>query len=274
MSLFLSKISSNVVNHGIQMVIAGCEGVGKTTFGLSAPNVLLIPFESGLPFGANPVKTDLITSYTDTIAILDEITAAAQKGGFPYKTLLLDSATKIEELIHSHVIQNDPSWAKGNAKSITMESALGGYGKAYLRANELFGTITDRCTALALYGGINIIFTCHVFAGRVIDPTIGEYRQWELLLHSPKNDRNYGKREMIMQWADIIGFLHEPIFISDSSIGMTANKGRIMGVERTPGYVAKNRLNLKGEISIGREQGWNYLADAIHKASGLDVYAR
>ena len=271
---FLTEVSSGVVNGGIRMAIAACEGVGKTTFGLSAPNVLLIPFESGLPFGANPAKTPLITTHNDTIAVLDEITTSAQKGTFKYKTLLLDSSTKIEELIHTHVLQSDSSWTKNNSKGLTMESALGGYGKAYLRANELFSEILTRCTNLALYGGINIIFTCHVFAGRVIDPTIGEYRQWELLLHSPKNDKNYGKREMMMQWADIIGFLHEPIFISDSAIGMSANKGRMLGVERTPGYVAKNRLNLKGEIAIGKEQCWNYLADAIFKSTGVDVYSR
>jgi hypothetical protein len=39
-----------------------------------------------------------------------------------------------------------------------MESALGGYGKAYNFANELFGN-SFRCDELAFYGGINIVLT-------------------------------------------------------------------------------------------------------------------
>ena len=113
----------------------------------------------------------------------------------------------------------------------------------------------------------------------MIDPAYGEYDTWDLLLHSPKDNKTYGKREMITQWADLVGFLHEPLFVSkekDSNIsmGITANKGRILGIERTPGYVAGNRFNLKGEIAIPREQGWNYIAHQIYNSCGLDVYNR
>jgi hypothetical protein len=54
----------------------------------------------------------------------------------------------------------------------------------------------------------------HVFAAKMIDPAFGEFDSWDLLLHSPKNNKNYGKREMLTQWADLVGFLHEPFFIT------------------------------------------------------------
>ena len=43
---------------------------------------------------------------------------------------------------------------------------------------------------LALYYGINIVFTCHVFANLVVDPQVGEYSSWDLLLHSPEELQN------------------------------------------------------------------------------------
>ena len=166
-----------------------------------------------------------------------------------------------------------------------METAHGGYGKAYAYANGLFDEFLKACDELAIFGGINIIFTCHVFAAKQTDPAYGEYDQWDLLLHSPKNNRTYGKREMLTQWADMIGFLHEPMFITKGEgenlqRAQSKNMGRVLGVSRTPGYVAGNRYGLTGEITIpdpSRHKfgtAWNVLADAIWNAKGIDVYNR
>ena len=98
-------------------------------------------------------------------------------------------------------------------------------------------------------------------------------------LHSPKNQKAYGKREMLTQWADIVGFLHEPLFISEDKAktlvkGVSANTGRILAINRTPGYVAGNRFGVIRDIQIPREKGWNYLANEIYNSSGLDVFNR
>lgn len=275
----LDYVSNATPPTGLRAVIAGVEGVGKTTLGASAPRALLVPLEQG--FGNVSInKTPMLESYGHTIMLLDEITASAQAGTFPFKSLVFDSATALERQIHERVLMTDPTWAKGNRKALTMESALGGYGKAYQYANELFHGFLQRCDLLASNGGINIVLTCHVFAAKLIDPTAGEYDSWDLLLHSPKNQKSYGKREMLTQWADVIGFLHEPLYITKGSdksgfnMGVSANKGRILAVNRTPSYVAKNRYGVNGEIQIPKDGGWNYLAHAIYQSSGFDCYNR
>ena len=58
---------------------------------------------------------------------------------------------------------------------------------------ERFMVVIGMLDALALQLGINIVFTCHVFANLVVDPQVGEYSSWDLLLHSPKNFKTYGK---------------------------------------------------------------------------------
>lgn len=269
------------VNHsselaGIRMVISGVEKVGKTTLACSAPRVLLVPLEQGYG-GVSVNKTPMLSSYIDLMILLDEIIVKVQANQFAFQTLVFDSATALERIIHDAVLQTDPTWAKGNRKAITMESALGGYGKAYQYANELFHGFLSKCDWLATHGKINIILTCHVFAAKIIDPTAGEYDSWDLLLHSPKNQKVYGKREMLTQWADLVGFLHEPIYVSEGKTlnkGISANRGRVLAVTRTPSYVAGNRYGMIDDISVPREKGWNYLAQEVYNSCGLDFFNR
>ncbi len=271
----LGQVGTDSAASGMRIVIAGVEKIGKTTLVANAPNRLFVPMEVGY-LNTLPNKTPLLTTYDELNALLDEIIEAGPKGKFLYKTISFDSVTALERFIHDKVLQTDPLWKNGNPKGLIMDNALGGYGKAYNLANELFNRILNKLDILAIHGGINIVFTAHVFADRTIDPTSGEYDSWNVLLHSPKNNKTYGKREMLLQWADLIGFIYEPVFINKQSdnlsVGVSANRGRILGLERTPGYVAGNRFGIQGEVNIGIEKPWNYLADAIYKASGINVF--
>jgi len=279
MTSILSAISHSSEPTGVRAVLAGVEKVGKTTLACSAPRPLLVPLEQGFA-GVKIHKTPMLESFAAIMQLLDEIVVSAQAGQFPFKSLVFDSGTALERQIHEAVLQTDPTWARGNRKALTMESALGGYGKAYQYANELFNNFLTKCDLLAVHGKINIILTCHVFAAKIVDPTAGEYDSWDLLLHSPKNQKSYGKREMLTQWADIVGFLHEPLYItkgndkSSISMGVSANKGRVLALNRTPAYVAGNRYGIINDIQVPKEQGWNYLAQAIHQSCGLDCYNR
>lgn len=275
-SSVLSTVETGTKQAGARVIISGVEKVGKTTLACASPRCLLVPLEMG--FGSMPVaKTKLIESFDELMQLMEEIKTAAMCGQFPYMSLAFDSATAIEQLIHDAVLRSDPAYMNKNAKAVTMGSALGGYGKAFQFANELFGRFLAACDELAFYGGINIIVTCHVFAAKVIDPAHGEYDTWDLLLHSPKDQKNYGKREMSTQWADLVGFLHEPLFITKGETfnqASTMNQGRVLAVDRTPGYVAGNRYGMTGIIPIPRVNGWNAVAHAVYNASGIDIFNR
>ncbi len=279
---FLAQTTFGLSEMGQRIVVSGVEKVGKTTFCCMAPRPLLVPLEIG--YAAMPVaKTPMLGSYNDVMGLLKEVKSACMAGTFPHTSLVFDSASALERLIHDAVLRRDPKYSAKNAQALTMEAALGGYGKAYQYANELFDDFTKACDELALHGRINIIITCHVFAAKVIDPAYGEYDTWDLLLHSPKNQKNYGKREMITQWADMVGFLHEPLFVQKADGEQLAratsmNRGRVIAVDRQPGYVAGNRYGINGVIPVPPppELGWNALANAIYNASrgAIDVFNR
>ena len=282
---YLSQMQSGYVQAGIRAVIAGVEKVGKTTLGSAAPGALLIPLEQGS--AAIPVnKLPQIDTWEQVEGLCLELIQAASTGYIQRgQTLTWDSATALERHIHNYVLRTDKDYKNGG---VTMESAHGGYGKAYGIANELFERWTRYMDELAFKYGINIVVTCHVFPSRVVDPAHGEYDTWDLLLHSPKNNKTYGKREFITQWADLIGFLHEPMFVLKTDgggmqQGISANQGRQLAVDRQPAWVAGNRFNMTGKIPIpqpvpGRVavESWNAIAGAIWNATGggIDVWNR
>jgi hypothetical protein len=275
----LDAVTTAPAKMGIKIVISGVEGVGKTTLACNAPRPLLIPLEAGYS-GLVVHKVPQLEYFEHVMMLLDEIIEKVKTGQFIYQTLVFDSITALERLIHQAVLQTDPTYVKGaNKKAVTMESALGGYGKAYTFANEKFEEFLAKCEQLTQHGGINIVFTAHVFAAKIVDPLSGEYDSWDLLLHSPKNQKTYGKREMLTQWADIIGFLHEPMYVSEGknmNKGMSANQGRVLALTRTPSYIAKNRFGVTALVTLPKEKGWNFLAQEIYQSSGnmVDLYNR
>lgn len=280
MSSILGAVSTGASQAGQRIVIAGPEKIGKTTLACGAPGALLVPMEMG--YGAMKVPhTPLLENWESIEQLCLELLDAAKKGRIARgSSVIWDSGTALERAIHDKCLRLDPSYKAGNATGLTMEAALGGYGKAYNVANDLFGRWTRYQDELAKYGGINCIVTCHVFASKVLDPAHGEYSSWDLLLHSPKNEKTYGKREFMTQWADMVGFLHEPYFVQKAEQGAQLNRaissgqGRQIAVDRQPGWVAGNRYGMTGLVPIPAQHGWNYLADAIYKASGIDLYNR
>lgn len=276
---YLDGITTGLpVGGGTRIIIAGIEKIGKTSLTCGAPGALLVPLEIGYQ-SVKIAKTQMLQKYDDVLKLMFEIFNAAKSGNFPFKSIVFDSATALERMIHNHVVSLCPSYNANTAKALTMESAHGGYGKAYIKANDIFNDFLNKCDVLAVQCGLNIVFTCHVFSAKIVDPMAGEYDSWDLLLHSPKNQKTYGKRELITQWADMIGFLHEPIFISKegnvSKATSASGSGRMLALNRTPAYIAGNRFGYNGaDILIPPIDGWNHMAHAIYQATGFDLYNR
>lgn len=280
MSSILGGVTTGRTQVGQRIVIAGPEKVGKTTLACSAPNPLLVPLEMGFA-SMNVPKTATLDTWEQIEQLCEELRASAANNQIARNsTVIWDSGTALERAIHDKCLRMDKDWKPGNPAGLTMNSALGGYGKAYAIANEMFARWSRYMDELAFRYGINVVVTCHVFAATVKDPQHGEYNTWDLLLHSPKNEKEYGKREFITQWADLIGFFHEPIFLmkdGDSkgpARAVSSGQGRVLAVDRTPYWVAGNRYGMTGVVPIPQPLGWNYLAEAIYNCSGIDVYNR
>lgn len=273
---YLASIQTSSPSAGARIVIVGAEKMGKTTFASGAPDALLIPCEQGYS-GVKVPHLPLVTDYAQILAMQNEFAQACTAKKFPFRTLIIDSATALETLIHRHTIAADP--AMKNSKVASMEVAHGGYGKAYGVAKNTFKDFLAWCDWMSINHQINIVITAHAFAAKVKDPLAGEYDSWDILLHSPKDMKNYGARETITQWADVVGYLHEPMTVMKGdgvNKGTSMGQGRVLGIERQPSYTAGNRYGMRGTVPLPAPpaNAWNYFADALHKASGIDLFNR
>lgn len=279
---YLSQVTKGIEKVGQRFVISGVEKIGKTTLACQSPDSLLVPVydERGYKMITTPRLKIPLQTWTEVEEFCKEVIAASRIGNGlkSGSSLVWDSATSLERVIHNETLSRCPDKVK-LGRMHSMETAHGGYGKAYPIANALFAEFLSYQDQLAFYGGINIIITCHIFVARLINPTAGEYDSYELLLHSPKNNKTYGKREHLTQWADAIFLMREPMAISKDkdakvSLGIDLNSGRVLEVDRAPAWTAGNRYGLTQSISIPKENGWNFLAEAIYKSSGIDLYNR
>lgn len=281
MSYLNQVVSGGQSTEGHKIIISSMEGIGKTTLACQAPNSLLVPLENGYKSITTARLPNTLQQWNEVESFLKEFTLAAQRGLVKKGTSLVwDSVTALERIINAETLYRDEEKNKrALGKAHSMETSHGGYGKAYAISRDLFGVWLDYNSQLAQYASVNIIVTCHAFVTRVMDPSAGEYDTFDLLLHSPKNNKTYGNREYLTQWADLIGFLHKPMYVSKNkdekiSRGVDANQGRVFEVERSPAWVAKNRYDLTTAIQIPKNDGWNHIADAIYKSKGYDLYNR
>lgn len=265
---------------GVRVAFYAQEKMGKTTLGAQAPKPLFVPLEVGF-VGVKPIIEQRggsimpqIQKWEDFDGLITEIAQACNAKQFPFKSIVIDSATAVERLINDFVIRSDVKYKPGNPENVTMESAMGSYGKAYVYARDKFQDLLNKFDYLANNFNINIVFTAHAFAAKNIDPTVGEYDQWEVLLHSPKNQKTYGNRELFKQWLDAVCFIYEPFCINAQegvSVGISLNKGRVLGFSQTPNYIAGNRFGLNCEIDLPLVDGWQHFAKTIFDSSQINL---
>ena len=262
------------IKPGIRMVVYAQEKMGKTTFATAAPDAVLIPLEQGYADvdTSKVLVAPMVKTLPELYAQLQDIYKRCADGTFPKKSVVFDSVTALERIIYASITE-----AEADPKHKTMNAAMGGYGKAYDYAMGLFTGILDGLDHIVTYHGINVIFTAHAFSAKHIDPSAGEFDIWDILLHSPKNSKTYGFREVFTQWVDICGFMHDNIIATEQNgIQAAAKVGeeRAMSLTRAPAYVAGNRFKMTGDLVIPLEGGWNVFANALYAATNerINVY--
>jgi hypothetical protein len=278
---FLSRaLTTESKQEGLRLIAAGIEGIGKTTLLASAPKPVFIALEKGY-VDVDREKVAIIpmhdATYTDLIELFGELSELVMAGTFEYQSIVVDSLSALERIIHTHVIALDPV-SRTNPK-LTMLSAHNGYGNAYNVSNTIW---QDTLKWLDFFAdnGINICCSCHVFTNLERDTiSATEFHFTDALLHSPKSSKSFGSRELVTQWCDIFGML----YTSKTPVGMgsgmnTADidreQGVTLGVVQNARFRSKNRFGLERDITITKNDGWNCIAKAIYDSKGSDYFSK
>ncbi len=231
MAFSLDSITNSKGSSPPRILIHGMPKVGKSTFFSKAPNTLYMQIEDGLK-GLSVDHTPVMKTFTDVIEVLDVLLTQKHE----YKTLVIDSADWLEQLIHQQVCENS------NVKSIA--KADGGYGNGFISALNIWRVFLDKLNLLNTEKKMIIGVICHSSVIKFNDPETEPYDIFSLKLHS--SSKGTGSGNLLQEWSDVIGFASKEISVTNK--GTDQQKiVRATELKGKGGSKASHKLHLVGE---------------------------
>lgn len=131
------------VQASIKVLIYGQPGLGKSTLALSAPAPLLLDFDNGVHRISTLHQTDTvqIEKWDDVLAVLKEDLSN-------YKTLVIDTASKMLDYMGMYLIAKNPKLGKANGAL-----SLQGYGERKAEFNNFLKQVS--------LSGKHLVFVAH-----------------------------------------------------------------------------------------------------------------
>lgn len=242
----LSTIKRGVEFDPPRILLYGIDGIGKTTWASEAPNPIFLPIEDGVSqIGA--ARFPISREFPQVTQQLETLASEAHE----FQSVVLDSTDALERLIWKQVC--------ANTGATHIEKALGGYGKGYGLALNIWQEVVaalDRCRAK----GMAIILLAHPKTEKFEDPEFATYDRFSPRLHKLAD-------AYLREQVDCTLFASRRMILRSDESGKTerniATAVGAAGGERfircigTPAVVAKNRYDLPETIPMVKGQGWS-----------------
>ena len=212
MSFDLSSITSGKRLRAPRIIMLGVEKIGKSTFADSAPSPCCLPVkgEEGLD-DIDAFKTPVCNSINDVFGWLYSL----GRDTHSYETAVIDSSSTLEPLVWKHTCEKH-----GNVDSI--EKVMGGYGKGYTEATEVWRQLTEILDALRAERNMASVIVGHVKIKRFDDPIGGSYDTFQWDIHEKA-------ASLLYRWADAILFANTKIVVLTEDVGFNKEKKRGVG---------------------------------------------
>jgi hypothetical protein len=199
---------------GHRIVLYGPGGVGKTTLAAIAPGPLAIfDLEDSLPVLKAQLPADVqrqirrVGGITSWQGIRDALNAP---GWDSIRTIIIDSATRAEELAVAHTLKFVPH-EKGEIPIRRIEDY--GFGKGYTHVYETFLPLLADLDAHAR-AGRHVILICHDCTNTVPNPGGEDWLRYEPRLQSPPSGKA-SIRLRVREWADHVLFVGYDLNVKD-----------------------------------------------------------
>lgn len=222
----------------LNVVLAGVAGIGKSTWAAGAPNPLFI---GGEETGELEVqRMPQAKTYAEFVAQIDHLLSENCK--IEFQTLVVDTLDSVEKMLHEKILKEDPKGAG------SMIAALGGYGKAYEKAEHELIALRTKFKRLRDEHGKNLVFIAHTKKVTANDAILGlAYDTYELNLHQRA-------QAVFVDWCSAVLFanyiIHATAGTNTDKIFAMGDGNRVVLTEKRPGHIGKNRFNLPYEMPL------------------------
>jgi hypothetical protein len=230
------KIQRGPQEDPIRLFLYGQEGIGKTTLAAGLPRALFLSAEDGA--GDLVLDRVQIDSWKDLRTAVRELAADAQG----YETVVLDSASALERLLHAHIC------ADTGASSI--EDVQGGFGKGYTAASEAWSELCWDLDLLRQRQRVAVVVIGHAEVKVFNDPTGPSFDRYQPRMHGKS-------AAALLQWADLVAFAGWDTTVKTGKRRVEAtDKGKAVAAVRRlftskdAAFDAKSRYALPAELDV------------------------
>jgi hypothetical protein len=249
----LDNIQTGRESRPPRIMIYGSEGVGKSTFGASAPKPIFIQTEDGL----GEIDCSKFPLAKTVSEILAELTALRDEQ-HDFQSVVIDSADWLERLIFEDVCR------EYGVRSI--EKADGGYGRGYTHALAHWRKIVHLLEELRDKRGMLVILVAHAKIERFEDPENAAYDRYTPRLHKHA-------ASLLSEWVDAVLFANKKLRVQKENAGFSGERAiaapigadggeRIVRTVGSPACIAKNRFGLPPELPLS----WDAFIEAYQGA--------
>lgn len=246
----INTIKKTKIEKPLIILFYGVPGIGKTSFASESENPIFIGDEENDEFDV--ARFPKVTSWNQLKQQLNTLIIE----NHDYKTLVLDTIDGLETIAQKEILS-------GKESKKTMETAMGGYGKAYKQMSKMFLEIRDEYLEKIRAKGMQIIFLSHCEKSKFEDPILAiSYDTYSTSCHKQI-------KPIFQDWASCIFFANYNLIRSENSQGKEYAQGidgeRVIYTEERPSHVGKNRYNLPYEIPFPKTGAWNNFKKIINE---------
>lgn len=228
------------VSGAPRVTLYGRPGIGKSTLASQFPTPLFVLTEDNELPGIKAIPVAISFS-----GIWNNIKALLAEEELPFKTIVIDSISKLDALVVEHILNNEPA-SKNGTKPSTLAAACGGYGAGYARAQSVHRAFKSQMDKFK-ERGITVVYVSHLAVTKHKSPDAEDYDIHSIVMNHDKS------REVYVDDVDAVLFCKLKSYTSETESGRVIVKStdeRVIVSGISDAHVSKNRFAMPGQIPM------------------------